>query len=493
MDGWLIFLGLFTAYILFVYYLRSRTTPMRLGFELNGPFVMWRTQLGKNAIEKVSRPRRFWNVVADGGIILTWLMGALIFAFLAFLFILQVAAFFDRPEAVAQNAQSPEFLLGIPGVNPLIPVGYGAVAIILALIIHEGSHGVMAYASRMRVKSLGLLFFIVPVGAFVEPDEEDLEKSTTREKNRVFAAGPTSNIVLALVAGTLLSTVFLAAIVPTADHGTLVTNVNSQSGADLAGLKPGDRILSVDGQRVNTRDEYALVLNSTYDGQQIGVDYVRDGQVLRTEARLSDKRAYYEELGITHQATLNEATGKGFLGMSVAGAADLNAGVKERLQYPLASLGNFLYYNLYPLYIFSTNVDIFAAPYSEFFHIEGPLAALPPVLVFGGAALLYWIVWINVTLATFNALPMGPLDGGQMFRATLRDRLMRRYNVTADHIVVERAEMGGTKITGKDPETQVKLDKINGVVKRTTWTLGFSILGLIVIPIVVPWVLRVFY
>src|SRR5207248_11397432 len=107
----------------------------------------------------------------------------------------------------------PEYLLGIPGVNPIIPIGYGIVAIVLALIIHEGSHGVISYASKMRVKSLGLLFFVVPVGAFVEPDEEDLERSTTRAKNRVFAAGPTSNIVLAVVAGTLLSTIFLSAIV----------------------------------------------------------------------------------------------------------------------------------------------------------------------------------------------------------------------------------------------------------------------------------------
>src|SRR5687768_10380333 len=117
MDGWLIFLLLFTAYIGFVYWVRSRQKPLGLGFELNGPFVMWRTQFGKKAIEKVSRPRRFWNVVADGGILLTWAVGALIFVFLAYLFILQLQVFFLRPEAAAANAQSPELLLGIPGVN----------------------------------------------------------------------------------------------------------------------------------------------------------------------------------------------------------------------------------------------------------------------------------------------------------------------------------------------------------------------------------------
>jgi membrane-associated protease RseP (regulator of RpoE activity) len=136
---------------------------------------------------------------------------------------------------------------------------------------------------------------------------------------------------------------------------------------------------------------------------------------------------------------------------------------------------------------------VLAAPYNHLFEVHGPLAALPAWSVFAMGSLLYWVVWINVTLATFNALPMGPLDGGQMFRATLRERLMRRYRVDHARVHYEKADLGGVKVTGKDPETQAKLDKIQGLVKRTTWTLGFSILGLIVIPILVPWLLRVFY
>jgi membrane-associated protease RseP (regulator of RpoE activity) len=492
MNGWLIFLALLAAYVLLVSWVRTRQGKLGGGFELNGPFLMWRTQWGKRAIEKVARPRGFWNVVADAGIVLTFAMGALIFLFLAYLFVLQIEVFFVAPQLAAANAQSPEYLIGIPGVNPLIPVGYGAVAIILALVIHEGSHGVMAYASRMKVKSLGLLFFIVPVGAFVEPDEEDLERSTTREKNRVFAAGPTSNIVLAIVAGSLLSVVFLGALVPVADQGVLATTVQGDSGAFAAGLRPMDRIIAVNGTHVNSREDFTLALNRTSAGEQIGVDLKRGEQTLHVVATLSDKRAYYEKIGITNTTDLADATGKGFLGMSVVGATDLDA-VRDVLQHPFGSLRNFVGYNLYPIAIFTSGVDVMAAPYHDYFEIQGPLAGLPAPVFFALASILYWVVWINVTLATFNALPMGPLDGGQMFRATLRERLMRRYGVDKERVHIERGEMGGMKITGRDDETQVKLDRIQHVVKRTTWTLGFGILGLIVIPILVPHVLKLFY
>jgi membrane-associated protease RseP (regulator of RpoE activity) len=396
----------------------------------------------------------------------------------------------------AANATPASYLLGIPGVNPLIPIGSGLVAIALALVIHEGSHGVMSYASRMRVKSLGLLFFIVPIGAFVEPDEEDLERSTTREKNRVFAAGPTSNIVLALVAGGLLSFVFLGALAPATGHGVLVTTVEAGSGAANASLQPLDRVTAVENHPVNSRDDLTLALNDTYAGQQVGIDFVRHGKAMHAEAILTDKAAYYRSAGIDNstpegRGLLANATGKGFLGLSVVGAPDLDA-TRATLEHPLSSPGAFLFYNLYPLIVYVNGGDIFAAPFNEFFTIQGPLASLPPAVFFGLAGVLFWIVWINVTLATFNALPMGPLDGGQMFRATLRDRLMRRYRVDPERVHVERADLGGIKLTGRDVETQEKLDLVQKKVKTTTYALGFGILGLIAIPILTPYVLRAF-
>ncbi|MBI5228942.1 hypothetical protein HY991_02440, partial [Candidatus Micrarchaeota archaeon] len=59
----------------------------------------------------------------------------------------------------------------IPGIT--IPFWEGIIAIIIVASVHELAHGVMCNIVKLRIKSSGaLLFGFLPIGAFVEPDEE---------------------------------------------------------------------------------------------------------------------------------------------------------------------------------------------------------------------------------------------------------------------------------------------------------------------------------
>lgn len=487
MNGWLVFGLLLALYLGLVFALRGRGKPLPGNLQFHGPLLFWRTQWGKKAIAWVARPRRFWNAVADAGVVLTWIVGVLVLVLLVF----SVVPYFTSPDAVAENSPPPEFLIGIPGVNPLIPVGYGLLALVLALVIHEGSHGVMAYVARMRVKSLGLVAFVIPIGAFVEPDEEDLAKATTREKNRLFAAGPTSNVVLALVAGLLLSFVFLSNVTLANDgEGVVLATIEPGSAAERAGLHAGDVLTAIDGQAIRDRAAYTTAMNGTAEGQVLNLTVLRGDQTLLLSATLTDKSAYVAKL-TQDQAQIDAAKGKGFLGVSGIGLDGIET-VHESLRSPLGSLPNFFFYLGYPFFIFANGVDVMAAPYNDLFTVHGPMASLPAPVFWGLATLLYWVVWINLMLGTFNALPAGPLDGGQMFRATLSDRLMKRSGVRQDQLVVERAELGNLHVRGKDEETQVKLDRIHGLVSRTTLALGLFILALILLPLFGPPLLKLF-
>ena len=70
----------------------------------------------------------------------------------------------------------------IPGVAPIIPgidipLFAGIISLAVLLVVHEFSHGLLARAAKVRLKSIGLLIFsIIPVGAFVEPDERQISK-----------------------------------------------------------------------------------------------------------------------------------------------------------------------------------------------------------------------------------------------------------------------------------------------------------------------------
>lgn len=487
MIGWVVFGVLVALYVGLVIAARRRAKPLPGNLEFHGPLLFWRTQFGKPALQRIARARGFWNAVADFGVVLTWIVGLLVFLLL----VMSVAPYFTAPEQVTETAPPPEFLLGIPGVNPLIPVGYGLAALIIALVIHEGSHGVMAYVAHMRVKSLGLVALVIPIGAFVEPEEEDLARATTREKNRLFAAGPTSNILLALAAGAVLSFAFLGNVAIANDgQGVVIGTVEEGSAAERAGLRPGDVITAIDGQTVADRDAYTEAMNRTRAGQTVNVHLLRDHQPLVVAATLTDKGDYVQSR-TQDAALIEEARGKGFLGVAGIGLG-LMGDVHETLRAPLGSLQNFFIYVSYPFFIFSSGIDVMAEPYRDLFVVEGPMADLPPPVFWGLAALLYWIVWINLMLGTFNALPAGPLDGGQMFRATLTDRLLRRHRVDPSQLEVERAEMGNLQVRGKDPETQAKLERVQHVVSRVTMGLGFFILGLILLPLVGPPLLKLF-
>ena len=115
----------------------------------------------------------------------------------------------------------PEIALVLPGINPILPleyIGYILLALVVAIIVHEFSHGILTLAGDLKVKSLGLLYLIIPIGAFCEPDEEELKKTKTAKRMRVFSAGPLGNFVVVLISICLFSFVLMSAVQPAARH-----------------------------------------------------------------------------------------------------------------------------------------------------------------------------------------------------------------------------------------------------------------------------------
>jgi membrane-associated protease RseP (regulator of RpoE activity) len=94
-------------------------------------------------------------------------------------------------------------MLVIPGVT--IPFWYGIIGLITVLVVHEFAHGILARSENVAIKSMGaILVTIIPIGAFVEPDEEELKAKDRMPRMRVYAAGSFANILLAIFAGLAL-------------------------------------------------------------------------------------------------------------------------------------------------------------------------------------------------------------------------------------------------------------------------------------------------
>jgi S1-C subfamily serine protease len=61
------------------------------------------------------------------------------------------------------------------------------------------------------------------------------------------------------------------------EHGAGVQQVTPGSGADRAGVEPGDVIVSIDGKRIETVEDLFADLNRRRPGQRVSVVIVRDG------------------------------------------------------------------------------------------------------------------------------------------------------------------------------------------------------------------------
>lgn len=140
----------------------------------------------------------------------------------------------------------------VPGIT--LPFLEGIAAIIIVAIVHEVAHGVLAATEKLHVKSSGVLLFgFLPIGAFVEPDEEKFKKIELWKKRRILVAGSSSNFYFFLVFfGLALAA---SSMQPLFSQGVLVTDVPANSSA-FGLLAPGIVISSLSGQSVRTEAQF---------------------------------------------------------------------------------------------------------------------------------------------------------------------------------------------------------------------------------------------
>ncbi len=358
---------------------------------LAGPIVMWRTRRGRDLIDRLARPKRFWRAFGDISLVLVALTG------LATTLLLIWEATLVTSPAVRAHPPSPDLILGIPGVNPLIPIGYGIFGLAVAIVLHEFCHGILSRAVDVKVQSVGAIFLVVPIGAFVEPDEEGLRALPPRQRMRLYAAGPAMNILLALLFGFLFCTMMLTSVAPV-HNGIGIVGFTDNSGAQNASMQTYSVITNVNGTAINTYSDFTGALAN-----------VHPNETIRVEAYIPSSGAYR-----WYNVTLgyDPATGRPLLGIY---ALD----VSTDYYHPFTNLDKFggvpgaiLNFISLP---FSGRAPV-QDPEVQFYQVDGPLAAIPGPVFWLLANTLYWLFWLNVMLGATNALPAVPLDGGYIFK-----------------------------------------------------------------------------
>ncbi|MFA7709402.1 MAG: site-2 protease family protein [archaeon] len=247
----------------------------------------------------------------------------------------------------------------VPKTNFFIP-WYGWIILISAAFIHEFSHGIMLRVAKIKLKSVGVMLFgILPLGAFVEPDEEKLKKTDKRKVLQMYGAGPGSNLLIAIVFLVVLLLIaapinnYTAAIDNQRELGLTVSEVTPNS--EICGttfenpaygkLVKNDMILQVNGRNIQTKSDLSKAVKKGEDN--IFVVNNLDTNLTRAETITTNELG---NIGITAEVKIDETKPL---------PADYSA-----------------YKILYQI--------------------------------------IFWIVMLNFILATTNFLPTIPFDGGFM-------------------------------------------------------------------------------
>jgi len=171
----------------------------KYGIEIGLFTIMWKHRATGESLKHLAKNKAM-KVYGWISIILTLAaMGA------AYYFLSNIILSELMPTEVAAQARLIPLLPGLTVVG--IHLLYSMVAISIAIIFHELSHAIIALSEGIRLKSWGLaLVFIIPA-AFVEPVEEDYNKSRVLSKIKLLAAGSATNIIIALITLALLQVI----------------------------------------------------------------------------------------------------------------------------------------------------------------------------------------------------------------------------------------------------------------------------------------------
>lgn len=363
MNEWIIFLMILISFWSIII-MAKNFLPKSI--EIKPFFMMWRTTRFNKFIDNMASKWSFvWKVIFNigiamsigGSIYITYVLAKNLFLLL-----------FKTEEASPVSLLIPGITLS-PTLNTLL---FFSIAIIIIIVFHELSHGIIARIEGIKIKSTGLILLAIIPGAFVEPDENDLNNARKISQARVYAAGSTTNIIIALFALALLSNfpLIISPLYETTPSGVIITGVVPNSPAD-GNLNNWDVIIKINNQKINNINDLEGILKTIPPKSIANITIIRGNEI--------------KDLSIT-------------LGKS-----------------PTSE---------------SSYIGIYIYPYfrPKFFFI-------PSFIPFYLSGALNWIYFLSLNVGLINLMPIPGLDGDKLINVILRFIFKNGFSLKISQVI----------------------------------------------------------
>jgi regulator of sigma E protease len=296
------------------------------------------------------------------------------------------------------------------------------IGLILLIVVHELGHMLTAKALGVRVpefavgfgpalfkKKIGATvysFRIILLGGFakmagmegaasVERERGELGEDTFPAKSAwrralIIFAGPFANIVaaVAILAGVLMISGAVTDVRPE------VSAVEPGSLAQRVGVQPGDRLVAIDGERIETWEGFTREVSGREPGQEISLTVERGGS----------ERDFSGELGADPQNEERALVGvRPEVVTTRYGPIEAVGRAMGQVAFVTVQLGAFV-------------GQLVTGEQSFYDNVTGPvgIASVGSTSVQQGF-FPQLLALISLNLAIFNLLPILPLDGGHLF------------------------------------------------------------------------------
>lgn len=251
LNAWQIVVAWFIIYSVVAHIISRKIDNEKV--DISGPFLTIRSQKGLKLVEWLSdRFGRFWKIWGNLGVLTAVVSGAIGILLIG----TSAYAVISSPSQV--SIQGPTDALVIPGVNRFIPISATPellTGLILGIIVHEGGHAIYCRTGDISIQSTGLfLGGLIPLGAFVEPDEEEQWEADTGDQLRMYSAGIMNNFLIFVITSILLLVVVSLLISPVS--GLAVMNTFDNSPAENVGIERGDVITGVDDVDIESFQDF---------------------------------------------------------------------------------------------------------------------------------------------------------------------------------------------------------------------------------------------
>lgn len=297
----------------------------------------------------------------------------------------------------------------------------------LLIFVHELGHFLVARACHIKVHAFAIgmgpailkkkrgdveySLRLFPIGGFVKLEGEDeasddpdaFRKKSPLARIAVLFAGGFMNILIGFLIFVLLFSFVKQAQVPVVD------SVVKQTPAEEIGLKPGDKIVEINGKNIHIFNDVTLELMKN-GANPMKVTVKRDN----------------EKITKTLTPRLDAETGSYILGF-YSGVQKMTPGLVLHTAFHTTTfVVDLVYYSLGEMITGNVKVQDMSGPVGIVNEINTVAKSDAPLL-----NLLYFMGLIAVNLGVMNLLPLPALDGGRIFFILVE--LIRRKPIKPEH------------------------------------------------------------